>query len=66
MAREDRFTFVVSAEERKLIASLARRLQRSEGDAVRWVVMDFARALESDPAQPVTTSAQPQPQAAQR
>jgi small subunit ribosomal protein S20 len=44
--RKGRFTFLVNPDERRLIASLARHLQRSESDAVRFVVLEAARALE--------------------
>jgi hypothetical protein len=47
MARLDRFVFLVSKDERQLIKNMAKRLQRSEGDAVRVVVVQTARELQS-------------------
>lgn len=47
MARYERFTFLVSHDERELIASLARSLQRSQSDAVRWLVINAAKELAS-------------------
>jgi hypothetical protein len=58
MARYNRFVFLVSKDERKAIAQLARRLQRKEADAVRFVVLEAARALESDTQAPATSTAQ--------
>lgn len=45
------FTFKCNAEERQTIAALAQRLQRTESDAVRWVVKEAARELAAQPAQ---------------
>ena len=45
MARIARFTFVVNPDERRLIVELAARLQRSQSDAVRLVVLNAARQL---------------------
>ena len=45
MNRWDTFTFRVNADERDLIAALAERLQRSQSDAVRFVVVNAAREL---------------------
>ena len=38
MPRYSRFTFLCNREERQLISALAKRLQRSESDAIRYVV----------------------------
>lgn len=45
MAREILFSIRVNDEERKLIKYMATRLQRSESDAVRIVIMDVAKGL---------------------
>jgi hypothetical protein len=39
------FTFKCNQDERQAIAALAARLQRTESDAVRWVVKEAAREL---------------------
>jgi hypothetical protein len=57
MARYQRFTFLVNRDERRMITDLAQRLQRKEADAVRFVVLEAARALETSdtsPDQPLT------------
>lgn len=65
MARYNRFVFLVDKNERRLIANMAQRLQRKEADAVRFVVLEAARALESDTPQPIATSTAQQAQAVQ-
>lgn len=45
MAREKRFTFLCSDDERRVIASLASNLQRSQSDAVRWLIVQAAGEL---------------------
>lgn len=45
MARYERFTFLCDKAERRLIATLAERLRRSQSDAVRFVVVNAAREL---------------------
>ncbi len=57
MARNERFTFLIDENERRMISALAQRLRRTESDAVRFVVVEAAQALESK-AQPDTTTAQ--------
>jgi hypothetical protein len=52
MARYDRFTFLCDANERRAIADLAARLQRSQSDAVRFVVTEAARQLSQAQDQP--------------
>ena len=47
MARYKRFTFLCDKDERRLIADLAKRLQRSQGDAVRYIVINAAKELEA-------------------
>jgi hypothetical protein len=52
MARLERFTFVLDRQEKSLIAALAERMQRSQSDAVRYLVLNAARQLtELPPAQ---------------
>lgn len=45
MAREERFTFMVNREERQLIAAVADRLDRTQSDALRWLVKGAAEEL---------------------
>ena len=45
MNRVEIFAFRVSNVERRAIADLAARLQRSQSDAVRFVVIEAARQL---------------------
>ena len=45
MARKIPFTFLVNTDERKAIASLAKRLERTPSDAVRFVVINAEREL---------------------
>lgn len=45
MARHERFTFLCNPDERLLIEKLAHRLQRSQSDAVRYVVINAAQTL---------------------
>lgn len=42
MSRQARFTLVLSTEERRTIAALAERLERSQSDAVRYAVRKLA------------------------
>jgi len=51
MNRADTFAFRISNNERQLIAILATHLQRSQSDAVRFVVIEAARQL-SQPSNP--------------
>jgi hypothetical protein len=52
MNRVDVFAFRVSIDERRAIVELAARLQRSQSDAVRFVVIEAARQSSEIPAQP--------------
>ncbi len=45
MNRVETFAFRVSNGERRAIADLASRLQRSQSDAVRFVVVEAAKQL---------------------
>ena len=59
MPRIDRFTFLVTEQERQAIAELATRLQRSQSDAVRYVVILAAQELskpQTAPALPVNVN----------
>jgi len=56
MQRVMQFSFRVSKDERRAIADLAARLQRSQSDAVRFVVIEAARQLsQADPALTLST-----------
>lgn len=50
MNRVNLFSFRVSKEERQAIAKLAILLQRSQSDAVRFVVIQAVRELDKQPA----------------
>ena len=45
MRRTETFTFRVRTDERQLIADLARKLQRSRSDVIRWLIREAAREL---------------------
>ena len=47
--RNGTFMFRVSPDERRLIAALAEKLQRTQSDAVRFVVINASRQLSSNP-----------------
>ena len=47
MSRDERFTFICNKDERRIIAELAKRLQRSQSDTVRFVVINAACELAS-------------------
>jgi hypothetical protein len=48
MARYERFTFLCDITERRLLASLAEHLERSQSDAVRLLIREAARGLATD------------------
>ena len=54
MARYERFTFLGDKGERQAIARLAVMLQRSQSDAVRFVVIEAAKQLTQADFTPVT------------
>jgi hypothetical protein len=54
MARYERFTFLCDEIERRAIADLAARLQRSQSDAVRFVVIEAAKQLTQTDIAPIT------------
>lgn len=45
MPRIERFTFVVNEEEREMISQIAQELQRSDSDAVRFLIISKAKEL---------------------
>jgi hypothetical protein len=47
MSRIDLFTLRVNDAERRMIALIAERLQRSQSDAVRLLIREAARELET-------------------
>lgn len=51
MAKTHRFTFVCDTDERQLIAEVATRLQRSQSDAIRWII----RRLADEKSAPVSS-----------
>jgi len=54
MNRIETFAFRVSNGERRAIADLAQRLQRSQSDAVRFVVVEAAKQLAKAERAPVS------------
>jgi uncharacterized protein (DUF1778 family) len=53
MARIDTFTLRVNRDERRMLAAVAERLQRTQSDAVRLLIREAARELIAK-QQPVT------------
>ena len=47
MARYERFTFLCNRHERNLILDLAKRLRRSQADAVRYLIITAAEKLNT-------------------
>lgn len=43
--KKETFTFRVDKKEKEIIVALSDRLQRSQSDAVRWVLREAAAAL---------------------
>ena len=50
MRRRDTFTFKVSDDERRMIAALSHRLERSQSDAVRLLIREAVKGLEAQPS----------------
>lgn len=50
--RQQKFTFLCNDEERQLIQSIAERLERSQGDALRILIRTAAQELGLLPALP--------------
>lgn len=46
MARIDTFTIRVNQDERRMIAALSRRLERSQSDAMRLLLREAVKGLE--------------------
>jgi hypothetical protein len=46
MMRLERFTFLCNENERRAIATLATHLQRSQSDAIRYVVIEAVQELD--------------------
>ena len=46
--RTQRFTFLVNAPERQLIAAIAARLDRSQADSIRFILRSAAVELQLD------------------
>ncbi len=59
MARYKRFTFLCDQDERRLIALLATKLDRTQSDAVRFVVISLAREMNSDELNAGKSSVEP-------
>ncbi len=53
MARPDTFTFRINQAERGLLERLAQRLQRSQSDALRWLIREAVRELDAPAADEV-------------
>ena len=51
MARYKRFTFLCNQDERRILAALADRLQRSQSDTVRWLIREAVQELKVKPAE---------------
>lgn len=45
MARQDFFTVRVNQDERRMLETLAEKLQRTQGDAVRLLIREATREL---------------------
>ncbi len=59
MARQERFTFLINSDERRMIATLAKRLKsESESDAVRFVIREAVQALDAQSVNPSAQAAQ--------
>lgn len=46
--RHERFTFVCTRDERRILASLSERLARTQSDTVRWLILSAARELRME------------------
>jgi len=61
LARYDRFTFLINADERRMIALLSERLNRSRSDAIRFVIAQSIKALADPPPTNAARVADAQP-----
>lgn len=48
--RDLTFTFKCDAEERQMVTRLAKRLQRTESDTIRWVLKQADQELQAEPS----------------
>lgn len=60
MAKYQRFTFACDKQDRRMLSDIARRLERSQSDAVRLLIREAARELAQntavfEPVAPVAT-----------
>jgi hypothetical protein len=62
--RYERFTFLCTENERRAIAELATQLQRSQSDAVRFVVVEVVKQLTAINPATAEPSRDPKPQRA--
>jgi hypothetical protein len=58
MTKTNRFTFRATDADRQAVATLAAKLQRSQSDAVRFLVVTAARELNTQAEPPVSQPAQ--------
>ncbi|MBM3131216.1 MAG: hypothetical protein FJ009_21655 [Chloroflexi bacterium] len=63
VARVKTFTFRATADERRIIAALAEKLQRSQSDAIRWLIRESARELAIEINREQSPAPQTQPNA---
>lgn len=47
MTRPDTFTFRINQAERGLLERLAQGLQRSQSDALRWLIREAVREMDA-------------------
>ena len=47
MTRPDTFTFRINQAERGLLERLSQRLQRTQSDALRWLIREAIRELDA-------------------
>jgi hypothetical protein len=63
MARRNKsFRLVMHDEERRLLARVAKDLQRSDSDALRWLVATYAKGLPAESTIGGAKNHDPQPQ----
>jgi hypothetical protein len=49
--RTIRFTFICNIQERQLITAIAEHLNRSQGDAIRFLIRTAAQELKTEPTE---------------
>jgi|CXWK01.1.fsa_nt_gi predicted DNA-binding protein len=47
MSRADTFSFRLNAEDRRRLERIARRLERSQSDAIRWLIRHAVQEMEA-------------------